>query len=342
MSQKITSYECQNCLSKQDEKLKYCSTCGQKRRKKILSFNELMEDFSSMVFNLDTKIYHTLRASFIPGKLTIEYCNGIRSKYYQPFRLFFIAAILFFWLLSLTNLFDNFHTSLNGEKIENTEYIFTSINALDSIRDSVITSFEDPRFVHQVIDSIQMKLSEKIDDSVNILSLKDSIVVAHSDLYTLTPDEVIAKYDVKDLVGRVFIKQFTKIKKDPKKFSWYIVSNLIWMLILLLPIFAAIQKLIYFKKGKFYVEHLILLLHTHASVFIICSIAIAIALIVSKYIFVFIGILTSIFFVLYTIKKYYFENWFHTIVKYLIGLILYCVLGFVFFIMNLIISFSVF
>ena len=45
-------------------------------------------------------MWRTVRALFVPGKLTVEYFSGRRSLYLRPVRVFLILNILFFFVLS--------------------------------------------------------------------------------------------------------------------------------------------------------------------------------------------------------------------------------------------------
>ena len=90
---------CLNCGTTILENSKFCSLCGQKSTIRSLSFWNLVKDFLSNFFNLETKIWRTLRDIWIPGKLTREYVQGKRVSYYNPIRIFVVTLVSFFTLL---------------------------------------------------------------------------------------------------------------------------------------------------------------------------------------------------------------------------------------------------
>lgn len=86
---------CKNCESILFDK--FCSNCGQKvyiDRDKSLS-NLIQEVFHFMT-HFDGKFIHTLRTIYrYPGKLSLDYSNGIRQKYYKPISLYLLIVILY-------------------------------------------------------------------------------------------------------------------------------------------------------------------------------------------------------------------------------------------------------
>jgi len=66
---------------------------------------------------------------------------------------------------------------------------------------------------------------------------------------------------------------FDEIRSDPTAFFYDSLDYITFFILLMLPIQALIQKLLYIRSRRFYVEHLILTLHNHA--FLILAIFIA-------------------------------------------------------------------
>ncbi len=84
---------CDNTLSLSD---KYCNACGQKAVFPKLNFTNIVKDFLSNLFNVENKIWSTLKEIWIPGKLTSEYVAGRRHNYYNPLRIFLVVLFLLF------------------------------------------------------------------------------------------------------------------------------------------------------------------------------------------------------------------------------------------------------
>ena len=79
----------------------YCSHCGQMYTDGKVTIKELIGDFLSNTLNLDAKIWRTLLALFVPGRLTIAFFKGHQQRYIRPMRLFFAFALIAIFSISL-------------------------------------------------------------------------------------------------------------------------------------------------------------------------------------------------------------------------------------------------
>ena len=91
-----TCLNCDNTISSTDT---YCSVCGQKASFPKLNFTNIVKDFLSNLFNVENKIWNTLKNIWVPGKLTSEYVAGKRHNYYNPLRIFLVVLFLLFTLV---------------------------------------------------------------------------------------------------------------------------------------------------------------------------------------------------------------------------------------------------
>ncbi|MEW6196404.1 MAG: DUF3667 domain-containing protein [Bacteroidota bacterium] len=93
---------CSNCNYQFKDADNFCPVCGQKNHETKIPLKHFFEEFIEHVFHLDSKIFITLKTLvFSPGKLSIEYNNGKRVKYFTPLRLYILISFLFFFLLNL-------------------------------------------------------------------------------------------------------------------------------------------------------------------------------------------------------------------------------------------------
>lgn len=80
---------------------RYCATCGERRHapddERLGAF--LRDQFREAT-SVDGKLWQTLRALFVPGKLTAEFFEGRRRLYVRPIRLFLTVNVVLFFLLS--------------------------------------------------------------------------------------------------------------------------------------------------------------------------------------------------------------------------------------------------
>ncbi len=86
---------CKNCHSLLTGR--FCSNCGQKRyTNKDKSVKHLVHEAFHFITHFEGKFFQTLKAIFrYPGKLSVEYCHGIRQKYYKPVSFYLMIVILY-------------------------------------------------------------------------------------------------------------------------------------------------------------------------------------------------------------------------------------------------------
>lgn len=75
----------------------YCNNCGEKLyTAHDKSIKHLFEEGFHFITHFEGKFLTTLKTVFTsPGKFSLEYCNGLRKKYYKPVSLFLLLVILY-------------------------------------------------------------------------------------------------------------------------------------------------------------------------------------------------------------------------------------------------------
>ncbi|MFA7688077.1 MAG: DUF3667 domain-containing protein [Moheibacter sp.] len=86
---------CKNCQSRFEGK--YCNQCGQKfYTDKDKSVSSLVGESVHFLTHFEGSFFNSLRAVlFRPGKLSAEYSNGIRKKYFKPISFYLMIIILY-------------------------------------------------------------------------------------------------------------------------------------------------------------------------------------------------------------------------------------------------------
>lgn len=86
---------CKNCESILNGK--FCSSCGQKEyNEKDKSLSNISEEVFHFMTHFDGKFFNTLKTIYrYPGKLSLDYSNGIRQKYYKPISLYLVIVVLY-------------------------------------------------------------------------------------------------------------------------------------------------------------------------------------------------------------------------------------------------------
>lgn len=112
---------CLNCENEMNDHFIFCPNCGQKNTKLSLKFKDLLSEFISSNFNLDSKIFKTVKTLITsPAKLTTEFLKGKRNTYMHPIRLFLLTNLLYFAIVSLNSEFQEGALEIkNDRQIEN-------------------------------------------------------------------------------------------------------------------------------------------------------------------------------------------------------------------------------
>lgn len=75
----------------------YCAMCGQHRMEPPRTFWALMAEWISAYFNLEGKLWTTLRLLVTqPGELSLEYFRGRRTRYFPPLKMYLTMSVIFF------------------------------------------------------------------------------------------------------------------------------------------------------------------------------------------------------------------------------------------------------
>lgn len=263
---------CPNCKYVETTDAAFCSSCGQKFGPGKLSVKEFLKDLFDHVFALETTFLRTLRRIFIPAQLTLDYFNGFRKRYYHPLRLFFVLLVLHLGILGglipyndifrevneTTNAILNKHNmKIKLDSLTSTHRDQTSLRAMDS----VAAWFNIDRSPTPVPDSGKTQ-------RISFLKFDG---VAPEDVILLSNDSLAAKYKIKDYWTRLIFRQSQKFSLDPKGMIQYVLGNVSWMMIIMIPILAFFMKLLFLRRKRFYIEHLFFLYHWHAFAFLVVS-----------------------------------------------------------------------
>lgn len=327
-----TLHYCPNCRFPFEKRASYCANCGQKRTDGRITFREMMNEFSDAVFNFDSKIFKTIFALFVPGKLTNEYFSGKHRSYVHPLRVFLVLTVGL--VATATFKLDNpdfigIGDEMNRRKEVHNERVLLANT--DSLIKETMTEFTNARAA-EALDSLSRKLlkGKKIikDDSINLsknfnITGEDNLMVAWEDFENLSPDSIVNLYNVKGgSIKRLFTKQQIRLGQRGDNFGFYLIGNGTWMVFFMMPILGLFLKLLYLRKDYYYVEHLIFSFHTHCFAFVLYIIMILFGEHAPGPIigggFVILGL-----YLFLSLKSVYKEHTFITLIKYIFITFLY-------------------
>ncbi len=219
----------------------YCRKCGQKKIRPYKSFPYLLKELLGSYFNFDSSLLHTLKLLIIrPGFLTAEYAAGKRTRYIHPIRLYVFTSLIFFIAFIPLTQRSEFNTSVT----------------MASSADSAIAA----------IDTINLL------DSIFLFNtsypLKDSKEAMQDYLDSLPADEQPG-YLTKAMLFKTVELDNKPMEEVNKEFIGAFLQNIPKMLFFLLPVYALLLKLFYWRKKHYLEEHLVFTLHLHVFLFIL-------------------------------------------------------------------------
>jgi len=114
----------------------YCSNCGGHLKKQRISMANLVTSIVDFFSNFEDKYIHTFTSLFVrPIEFINHYLNGVRDKYYIPFKYFFLNLSINFFIYSYFNV-----STINESALEKEAEQLLQLKS-DSVFDSIINNY---------------------------------------------------------------------------------------------------------------------------------------------------------------------------------------------------------
>lgn len=256
---------CLNC----DASLRgqYCWNCGQRGNTRLISLFELLKDAFGDMFELDSRLWRTLIPLAVrPGKLTAEYLLGRRARYMPPFRMYLVLSFLFFLLAQLIgdgvgvvvgdDLSDGFAdgvaegaaNDVPGDITEQLEAAGVAPEAVAEVAAQVETAQAEAERVREAVEG-------EGEFYCNIGLGNTGIAWIDRQFPEDRVDRICQ--DIRRDRGRRLIERWTE--------------NSPVAALAMLPLMALLLKAMYPLSRRYYVEHLLMLVHFHSFLFLLFS-----------------------------------------------------------------------
>lgn len=327
---------CPNCEQAFDRSFAYCPHCGQQNKKLDLHLRYFLNDFISSSFNLDSKIFRTLKLLiFYPGKLSREFIAGKRTRYIPPVRLYLIISLVYFTLLSLldaevVNIKDTGEDAAAADTVE-----ARSENSAMSLADSMGIAeltladtalqfrSKSPGFEYQITSENKMKRQDPIagkDSSEVIITLNNlddlnKLLEAQTD--TLNKEE-------KSAWRKFMMPRLRKLstKEGKKEFQALIRKYVSIGMFILMPLTAWIFYLLFYRN-TYYISHLVFVLHLQSMMYILFIIMNLIQLVIDNSLIDILNAGLFLFILTTWIRHFYQIGWWKTVWKAILFLCFY-------------------
>jgi hypothetical protein len=268
--QRTPPTHCENCGAQLTGR--YCAQCGQAAIDYRRSFRHVIADVLDSFLNWDSKFFHTIGLLIAkPWRLTNEFLAGKRVRYLNPLRLYLLASILFFFAVNYGARGLHVDPSKLGPK--------------DRAEIEADLKKEDlPPEARAKLERLSREPSPPPAPAVPPASGAPSpsttapspppapgtdkqmrreygkigerpFVVFDSEAKSSTPFERWIEARAKEKMGEHGTKMGLFIST--------LFSNLPYMMLCCIPLFAFVLKVLYIRRHIFYIDHLIYALHIH-------------------------------------------------------------------------------
>ena len=333
----------------------YCPSCGQRKVDVQVSVRTMMADVLEDQLFLDRRLPRTLSALlFKPGQLTVEHVNGRIARHIRPFRLYLVTSVMFFLLVSFLGLQMVRQATANegeaggpGGDAEQAVVDSLAANADVAELDSALAALNEA--VQDTALEGPARLGLEATREALLRRRADALQGAATDGDTAatppqTPEGAAppAPPDLDDgetvaellweegdgphvsfgipavdsaLAGRVRRIGRMQPREAAEELASTFLNYTPTMMFVLLPIFALVLKLLYIRRGRFYAEHFVFLLHVHSFVYILATAMLLLRNILPWWFEVGLGGWILVY-ILLAMRRVYGQGWFRTGLKY--------------------------
>lgn len=286
--------QCENCGTPLHGP--YCGVCGQPVKGMVRHFSTILGDFLDTVFDFDSRTARTLVPLLLrPGHLTLEYFRGHRVRYVTPVRLFFLLCILAFFVVRFCVDADAGITIDVSDGIEDAE----RIEVVERRRDAALSDMAQARTaVSNLPDAVAdidediAQIHRRAQRRIDWLTARQQAEAAGAPFDTPYPAiqdapppefrfNTDAPWHERDnplvidwlpdranaalnrAIGRARTN-LGEVRHDRSRLADAFFQTLPQSLFVLVPVFALVLKFAYLFTRRLYMEHLIVVLHSHA------------------------------------------------------------------------------
>lgn len=228
---------CANCHAALAPAQKHCHDCGQPAHLHPPSAWEFVHEFVTHYVALEGRLWRTLGRLFLsPGSLTQAWMAGRRGQYVQPLRIYLTASILFFLALRFGG----------GEGPKDLQTIEAG-----------------PPVAEQSAEGAGAPDGGATDGPADTIT---------------SPLDI--QFEADSAIGRFFAERFNvareRFKKrtasmSPRERGAYFVEHMVgkasFAMFFLLPVYALLLKLVYWRRAHPLGVHVVFTLHVHAFMF---------------------------------------------------------------------------
>lgn len=267
-------HDCPNCGTPLAPAFEFCPTCGQENHELKVPFGHMVYELVEGLTHFDAKVWATLRAMAMPGRITQKFLVGKRARYVPPVRLYIFVSIVFFFVLNAlmdrrmredhgirSDASDSTPARVQEEAVQDS--VHATVQRNDSAREEEDAGFS---LIYTLSDADKTTFLERPGEPTN--AELDSLLVAMGN-----PEP--------NWFRRRFLVAMLHVPTGEQALDYIthlITRSLSLLLFVLMPFFALLLKVLFARKRLYY-EHLIFSIHTHTAFLLLFSLVSALGLV---------------------------------------------------------------
>lgn len=322
---------CLNCESDFDGAFHYCPNCGQKSNDE-LTLTVLFNNTISNYFSIDARFFKSfIPLIFKPGVVARRFVDGKRLQYLHPAQFYLFVSVVFFFLFSLATrqqqqgldnvLKKGFESNVNNG---------LGAEALPSGQSTILKEAIAQQD-NIVLDSILKKSRNKdfaVLDSIPVDSFKVALFGYNAKKSTLdslillnAPNEdKLALFGITEntsgltrLIGSQFLKIYEQRGGGILKTFYDTIPIAMFFL---LPFFALLLKMLYYKKGLF-AHHMVFSFYYFTFIFIVLGFMVFLNMLTEVPVWVdYLAVIAStLIYLVLALRKFYAQGVLYTLFK---------------------------
>jgi hypothetical protein len=289
---------CANCGSSLAGE--YCGHCGQRHEPHVHTVSHFANEAFESITHADSRLWRTLWFLLArPGLLTREFFEGRRARYLPPFRLYLVISVVFF-LVGMPGKMsvkpESPSESLDSATlIKQAEQFESAENPLPETMRKRTANYlrkEAAEAAEREAKGIKAIPGESFDPLANALSEpeeKSGEKPAESESTNHNVNVSFGGFNdfcealendkgTDSAIRKALRERCTRLASgDGSSLGQVVIHNVPRAMFIFLPLLALIMMLLYWRPKRYYVEHLLFLIHNHAFIFLAATLVILLA-----------------------------------------------------------------
>jgi hypothetical protein len=261
----------------------FCAQCGQSAEALKRPVWEFIEHTLEVLLDFDTRGLKTVRALLKPGEITAQYLAGHRARFVPPVRLYILVSLLFFLAIWATN--------------------------------TAIVQFYDARGMAGVPvngPGLGTKLLSPLDPKLTV-----GAAAAAEKIHVFDVDGHAPGWAQRVSAG------LQRGAAEPKLLNEHLSDLFPKTMFAFVPFFALLSRLLYLRRGRYLVEHVVFALHFHTFAFLLLTALILLRPILPGGFAVWMFLLPAGAYLLIAMRRVFGGSWLGNLWRELVLLLLY-------------------